>query len=80
MMHPLDSFLCKDKFQRVQHIADVVLGNDERRLECHDVALDAILADNKAPVLEFFEHEIQFGCSGGFVRMDESVRVRVRRR
>ena len=70
-MHPLDSFLCKDKFQRVQHVADVVLGNDERRLKCHDVAPDAVLADDKAALLQLLKHEVEFGGGGGFVRVDE---------
>ena len=53
-------FLCRESevFLRqyhvdgVEHVVDVFFGDDKGRLEGHDVAADAVLADDEAAVLE----------------------------
>ena len=37
----------------VEHIIDILLRDDERRLEGHDVAAYAVFADDETSVLEF---------------------------
>ena len=55
----------------IEHVVDVFCRDDERRLEGHDVAGDAVFADDEAAVLEGLENVIEFGGGGALVGVDE---------
>lgn len=57
--------------QCVEDVVYVLLGDDERRLEGHDVAGDAVFADDEAAVFEGFKHVVEFGCCRALVGVDE---------
>lgn len=57
--------------ERVEHVVDVFGRDDEWRLEGHDVAGDAVFADDEAAVLECLEDVIEFGGGGALVGVDE---------
>jgi len=47
-MHPLESFLREDELYGVQYVVDIVLGDDERRLKCHNITADTVLTGDLA--------------------------------
>lgn len=55
----------------IEHVVDVFCRDDERRLEGHDVAGDAVFADDEAAVLERLEDVIELGGGGALVGVDE---------
>lgn len=57
--------------ERVEHVVDVFCRDDEWRLEGHDVAGDAVFADDEAAVFEGLEDIVELGGGGALVGVDE---------
>ena len=55
----------------VEHVVDILVRDDERRLERHDVSGDAVLADDEAAIFKFFEHHVQLFGGGTLVAVYE---------
>ena len=55
----------------VEHVVDILVRDDERRLERHDVSGDAVLADDEAAIFKLFEHHVQFFGGRTLVAVDE---------
>ena len=66
-----EMFLRQYAVELVKHIVHILLRDDERRLEGHDVAARAVLADDVAAVLHFFEHVVEQFRRFRAIRMDE---------
>ena len=71
MARTSELLLRQHHLERVEHVVDVFCCDDERRLEGHDVAGDAVFADDEAAVLEGLENVIEFGGGGALVGVDE---------
>ena len=57
--------------QSIQYIVYVGFGDDERRLEGHDIASDTVLADDEAAILHYFQYVIQFFRGRRAIRLYE---------
>lgn len=71
MARTSELLLRQHHLERVEHVVDVFCRDDERRLEGHDVAGDAVFADDEAAVLEGLEDVVELGSGGALVGVDE---------
>lgn len=71
MARTSELLLRQHHLERVEHVVDVFCRDDERRLEGHDVAGDAVFADDEAAVLEGLEDVIELGGGRALVGVDE---------